>query len=100
MTIPFEFVARVWQHSGTPGGWYFVSLPQKMSGEIRYLFKEREEGWGRLKIRANIKDTEWETALWFDIKQNTYLLPLKTEIRRRKNISAGDQIKINIGISL
>ena len=37
----------------------------------------RREGWGRLKATAKIGNSEWATAIWFDTKINTYLLPLK-----------------------
>ncbi len=52
----------------------------------RENLKFLEEGWGRLKMTAKIGNTQWETAIWFDTKLNTYLLPLKAEIRKRKKI--------------
>lgn len=46
-----------------------------------------KEGWGRLKITARIGDSEWKTAIWLDTKHETYLLPLKAEIRKKENIA-------------
>jgi hypothetical protein len=55
-----------------------------MAAEIREALKWQEEGWGRLKVRARIGSTDWDTAIWFDTRLTTYLLPVKADIRRRK----------------
>ena len=85
--IKYEFTAKVWNYSSTAGtgGWYIACLPKEMSKEIRENLKFLEEGWGRLKMTAKIGNTQWETAIWFDTKLNTYLLPLKAEIRKKEN---------------
>lgn len=96
--IKYEFTAKSYQYSSSVDmcGWTFVSLPKKMSTEIRDNFKGLEEGWGRMKITAKIGNTEWQTAIWFDTKQDTYLLPLKAEIRKKENIVHGKDVKIII----
>jgi hypothetical protein len=95
--IQYVFMAMVWQHP-VPGGWYFVSLPTETSAEIRRHLKNHEEGWGRMKVTAKIENSQWETAIWFDTKQNTYLLPLKAEIRRKESIEANKQVETIIWI--
>jgi hypothetical protein len=89
--VQYQFKAKPWQHQG-PGGWYFVSLPTKLSQEIRTVFKMDEEGWGRLKTIAKIGNTEWKTAIWFDSKHNTYLLPLKADIRKKEQLFLGKTV--------
>jgi hypothetical protein len=91
--IQYEFSEKPWQHA-SPGGWYFVSLPKEMSKEIRKMLQSEEEGWGRLKAEAKIGNSTWKTAIWFDSKKDTYLLPLKAEIRRKENIEAGKQVEV------
>ncbi len=93
--IKYEFSAKTWQHSSS-GGWYFVSIPKQMAKEIREILRSEEEGWGRLKAVARIGNSEWKTAIWFDSKNETYLLPLKSEIRRKENIEAEKQIEVVI----
>lgn len=81
----YAFSARPWQHAA-PGGWYFVSLPRDLAGEIRQFLKAEEQGWGRLPATVKVGQSEWETAIWFDTKQQTYLLPLKAVIRKKEHI--------------
>ena len=97
LTIPFDFEAMLWKAGGN-SGWHFVSLPFALSREIRQLFIKEEEGWGRLPVMALIGDTSWDTAIWFDTKNNTYLLPIKGAIRKNESISVGMILKITIYI--
>ncbi|GAA4768921.1 MULTISPECIES: DUF1905 domain-containing protein [Flavobacterium] len=93
--IKYDFSAKIWQYNG-PNGWHFVSLPQEISKEIRENLKWQEEGWGRLKATAKIGSVEWKTAIWFDTKQNTYLLPLKADIRKKCKLEKDQRISISI----
>lgn len=35
-----------------------------------------------MKATAKKGNTKWQTAIWFDTKQDTYLLPLKAIVRK------------------
>lgn len=94
-TVPFEFEADLWKAGGN-SGWHFVSLPIPLSKEIRENFQKEEEGWGRLAVQATIDGLTWDTALWFDTKNDRYLLPLKSEIRKKKNITVGTAVTIRL----
>lgn len=95
--IGYEFNAKPWLYSG-PSAWHFISLPSKIAREIKENFKSEEEGWGRLKVTAKIGETAWKTSIWFDTKLETYLLPLKAEIRKLEHIEVGKSIIIYIWI--
>ena len=94
--MKYEFSAKAYQFSSSEEmcGWTFVSLPKELSIEIRDNFKHLEEGWGRMKVTANLGDSEWQTAIWFDTKQGAYLLPLKAKIRKQEKIISGEEVKI------
>lgn len=96
--ISYQCTSRVWQYASPKGGWYFITLPIEVSTEIRDNLKWQEEGWGRLRAKAQINDTEWDTAIWFDTKINCYLLPLKAEIRRKENLKIDDTVSVVIRI--
>jgi hypothetical protein len=95
--IEYEFSSVMWQYS-SPGGWFFVTLPVALSKEIRENMQWQEEGWGRLKVTARIDNTEWRTSIWFDTKKNSYLLPVKAEIRKRANLEIEKKIEVIIWI--
>ncbi len=97
MKIKYSFKGKPWRYTG-PAGWHFISLPNKLSKEIRSSFQSNEEGWGRLKATAKIGNSEWETAIWFDTKKNTYLLPLKLEIRKKENLKVDETIAVAVWI--
>ncbi|MFN5849382.1 MAG: DUF1905 domain-containing protein, partial [Chitinophagales bacterium] len=75
----YTFSGKLWQYQAPKGGWYFISLPIEMSKEIREIFQHQEEGWGRLKVNAEISGIKWDTAIWYDSIKATYLLPIKSE---------------------
>jgi hypothetical protein len=93
--ITYECTASVWKHSAT-GGWYFVSLPIEFSEEIRQNMKWQMEGWGRMKAKAKIRETLWDTAIWYDTKLGTYILPLKADIRKKEKIEVGNILNVEI----
>ena len=95
--IKYEFVTKMWQHTGK-GGWLFVSSPHDLGKEIRENLKSEEEGWGRLKAIAKIGNSDWETAIWFDRKHKTYLLPIKAEIRKKEKLEVDKDIKTIVWI--
>jgi len=95
--IRYSFSDKIWRHNSN-GGWFFISLPKKISKEIRENLSWQEEGWGRMKAYASIKEYEWSTAIWFDKKQDTYLLPLKADIRKKVNLKINDIISVTISI--
>ena len=95
--IKYAFTAKIWQHQGQ-GGWYFVSLPLEFTKEIRENLKWQEEGWGRMKATASVNQLEWDTAIWFDKKHDTYLLPIKAEIRKKAKLELNQIMEVCISI--
>jgi len=72
--------------------------PKNLSKEIRENHQWQEEGWGRMKAISIVKGFEWNTAIWFDKKLNTYLFPLKAEIRKKASLKIDDRIIVSISI--
>jgi len=83
--INYEFSGILWKDS--PGGWVFISIPKNISKEIRENLQWQEEGWGRMKATAIIKEIKWDTAIWFD-----------TEIRKKACLKLDDVIPVSISI--
>lgn len=67
---------------------------QRLCGNII----RQEEGWGRMKTSAKIGALTWETAIWFDTKRDTYILPIKAEIRTKTNLEIKKNIEMTIWV--
>lgn len=93
----YKFKGKVWMHKG-PAGWHFVTLPKMLAKKIRINHGLDEEGWGRLKTKAVIGKSKWQTAIWFDSKFQSYLLPVKSEIRSREQIDSGDKVSVKLSL--
>lgn len=91
----YSFQAKVWKYKGK-AGWYFASLPMPLSKKIRLNHGLSEEGWGRLKSSAQVGKTKWNTSIWFDSKAKTYLLPIKSEIRKKEKIEIDTAVKVRL----
>lgn len=91
----YTFTGIIWLYS-LKGGWHFVTLPHTLSTEIRQVNKSEEKGWGQLGVRAKIGITEWDTSIWYDTKLNSFLLPIKSEIRKKEKIGEGMTITVTI----
>lgn len=91
----YSFKGKVWKYKG-PAGWYFVTLPKNLSKTIRQKHGLSEEGWGRLKAQASVKDSQWQTSIWFDSKAMSYLLPIKASVRKTAKIAVGSSISVTL----
>lgn len=95
MTI--EFSGTIWFWRG-PAPWYFLTVPEQDSIEIKAIEAMSTYGWGMIPVNARIGKTEWYTALW--PKDGCYILPLKANIRKAENIAEGDTIQARIEVIL
>jgi len=95
--IKYQFTSKLWRVS-SDNGWYFITIPDNFSKEIRNSLQWQEEGWGRMKAVAVINDLDWNTSIWYDTKVKNYLLPVKSEIRKKLSLKENDILTINIFI--
>ncbi len=93
--VKYSFRAKVWKYKGK-AGWYFVTLPKLLSAKIRKNHGISEEGWGRLKTAAQVGKSKWNTAIWFDTKTASYLLPLKLDVRKKEGIKIAASLQVHL----
>jgi hypothetical protein len=93
----FQFKAQIWRYDGA-AAWHFVTLPSPLAITIREVFEDYKKGWGSIPVHATIKQLSWKTSIFPDKKSQSFLLPLKADIRKNLNIAAGDEIKLTIEI--
>lgn len=89
--------SEVWLYPGM-AGWHFLSVPKKQSEEIKKVFGAMKRGWGSLPVVVTIGKTSWKTSIFPDKKTDSYLLPLKSDIRKKESLAAGDTITFVVEI--
>ncbi len=85
----------LWIWTGENGSWYFITVPEKRSSEIRGHAIAALTGFGSVKVEARIDDVCWRTSV-FPVKSGGYILPVKAEVRRKAGISAGDEVTVGL----
>jgi hypothetical protein len=89
-----SFTSLLWIWKGEAAGrWYFLTVPEEQSAEIKTQAFELPRGFGSVRIEATIGDVSWRTSV-FPLNSGGYLLPVKAEIRRKAGLAVGDEIKV------
>lgn len=100
--IAFTSLLWVWR-TDAAGRWYFLTVPEEQSAEIKAHALETPRGFGSVRVEASINDPStgsgqavtWRTSV-FPQSSGGYLLPVKAEIRRRANMAAGDAVSVEL----
>lgn len=93
----FRFTAKLWEYRGT-GAWFFVTLPGDQAAEIKQLFGTPWRGWGSVKVQATIGTSTWKTSIFPDKESASYLLPVKSTVRKAEGIAAGSKVAVLLQI--
>lgn len=94
----YAFSAEVWLYPGAVAPWHFITVPKKLSAEIKAKHGKSARGWGSLLIAATIRKSTWKTSIFPDKKSAAYLLPVKAEVRKKEGMRAGNRVKVGLSI--
>ena len=86
---PLVFAAEVWIAPGD-GAWHFLTVPEEPSEVIR-LESGPRVGFGSVKVRVTVGASTWSTSV-FPNTGDTYVLPLKRQIRDAEGIPSGERL--------
>lgn len=92
--ITFTSLLWIWR-SEAAGSWYFVTVPEELSGEIKSRSLGSPRGFGSVRVEASIKDVQWRTSV-FPLKSGGYLLPVKADVRKRAELAAGEEVAVSL----
>jgi hypothetical protein len=73
-------------------GWHFITIPEDVSEEIKDRFGDKKRGRGSLPVEVTVGTTTWQTSIFPDKKANTYLLPIKADVRNKEGIAANTAV--------
>ncbi len=95
MDIEFNFNGAIWFWRG-PAPWYFVTMPEEQSRDLKAISGAVTYGWGVIPVRVEIGDTVWKTSLF--PKDDLYLVPTKASVRKAENLEEGDEVTIRLTV--
>jgi hypothetical protein len=93
----YRFRATIWKYSGN-AAWHFVTLPNKQATMVRSLFKDFARPFGSIPVEVTIGNTTWRTSIFADSKSDSYVLPLKADVRRREKLAEGNVVDVSMHI--
>jgi hypothetical protein len=93
MTV--QFSGDIWFWKG-PAPFYFVTIPEEGSRELKEIMMSVTYGWGMIPVQAQIGNTEWTTALW--PKDGRYILPIKAAIRKAEKLDEGHLVSARLDV--
>ena len=85
----------IWKGSDTAGRWYFITVPDEQSDEIRAQAFGSPRGFGSVRVEARIGDVTWRTSV-FPLNKGGYLLPVKAGVRKDAGLSVGDEVTVEL----
>ena len=94
MLLETNFDATIWKYQGKTA-WYFISLPVETSAWIKSMQSTRH-GFGSVRVHVQLGATRWQTSVFPDSKSNSYVLPLKAQVRKQEKVSEGDEVSIHL----
>jgi hypothetical protein len=94
--IVFTSLLWIWKAQAA-GRWYFVTIPEDESAEIKAQAFASPRGFGSVRVEAAIGDVVWRTSV-FPLNGGGYILPIKAKVRRDAGISAGDEVTVRLDL--
>lgn len=89
LTLGFEAEIIEWRG---PAPFFFAPLPPPDAEAVRAIAKMVSYGWGVIPVEATIGGHSFTTSLF--PRNETYLLPIKTVVRRRIAVTVGDRVEV------
>jgi hypothetical protein len=71
----------IWKGGEGSGRWYFVTVPDEESNDIRAHAFGNPRGFGSVRVEAKIGEISWRTSV-FPLNSGGYLLPLRRGVKR------------------
>jgi len=95
--VELEFSGAVFEWRG-PSPFHFVAVPEEESAMLESVSSLVTYGWGMIPVDVEIGATQWTTSLY--PKDDRYVVPLKSVIRRAEGIEIGDVVTVHLGVAL
>ena len=95
--LSFSFSGECWRWQSIATAWYFITLPEDKSEEIKFFSENhnaKRRGWGAVRVQATIGKTTWQTSIFPYSQSKAYILPIKAEVRKKEKILADNVVEV------
>ena len=93
----FLIASQVWIYPGD-AAWHFITVPRATADLIKKRYKGKERGFRSFRVKVKIGKSVWQTSIFPENESQTFLLPLKKEIRKKEQIFQGDTVDITLAV--
>lgn len=90
-----EFAGEICFWRG-PAPWYFVTMPEQESHDIKAISSFVTYGWGVIPVRVRVGGSTWKTSLF--PKDGRYLVPIKASIRKAEGLDEGQTVTVRLEV--
>ncbi|MFT7183867.1 MAG: hypothetical protein ACI9QC_000192 [Oceanicoccus sp.] len=95
MEPTFELKSELWVWQGK-AAWHFFTIDENTSKQIKaFQGVDKRRGWKSVRVEVKLGKSKWRTSI-FPQKKETYILPVKAEIRKTNKLLAGSEVKFTI----
>ncbi len=92
-----EFSGQIFFWRG-PAPYYFVTVPEQPSRDIKAIAHLVTYGWGVIPVQAQIGQTVWTTSLF--PKDGRYLVPIKALVQKAEDLNEGDTVALTLTLTV
>lgn len=83
---------------GGESSWWFISLPVEDAKDLEQFCSHRKRNFGSIRVTAKIGETSWQTSVFRDTKSNSYLLPIKANVRSTEKLIETNSYEVTISV--
>lgn len=95
--MEIEFTGEIFYWRG-PSPFYFVTIPEKESADIKAISTMVTYGWGVIPVHVTVGDTTFKTSLF--PKEDRYLVPVKADVRKAELLETGDTVAMRLEVKM
>ncbi len=98
----YRFTAPLWLwEAAGEAAWHFVTLPEDLSDEIDAIAAgEPRRGFGSVRVEVTVEPTTWRTSIFPSKEAQSYVLPVKKQVRTRARVEVGDEVAVSLTLLL
>jgi hypothetical protein len=96
--MSWTFEAEVFRWDADGASWRFARLPGEVADDVREQALTR--GFGSVRVEVTVGGTTWATSLFPEKATESYVLPVKSAVRKAEGIEDGDVVRISLRLEV